>query len=74
MDMKTVTDTSVQLKNNHSKDSVGYGFGATLQMQSSEMYTCLSFPIRELMSSCDDKELFIKCPSESNPATLTQQT
>ena len=54
VDMNTVAATSVLLKNNYSEDYVGYGFGATLSLQSSEMYysTLVSLSLRELMSSC----------------------
>ncbi len=73
VDINTVAAASTMLENKKSEDSVGYG---TLSLQSSEMYysTLVSLSLRKLMSSCSTINVAIKCPSESNPATLTQQT
>ncbi len=64
VDIDTVADTSAMLKNKHSKDFVGYGFGATLSLQSSEMYysTLVSLSLSKLMSSCSTIDVAHQVP------------
>ncbi len=69
VDITTVAATSVMLQNKFSEDSVGYGFGATLPLQSSEMYysTLVTLSLRKLMSSCSTINVVHQVPIRKQP-------